>query len=76
MRVNIVVTFDVVEEIDAGEYSVDLADLDASGMGPGETAGAVVATIQDAARKARGAGKERPATASTGGDYPLDPEQD
>jgi hypothetical protein len=80
MRVNIEVSFDVVEEIDAGEFSVDLADLEASGMGPAETAGAVMATIQDAARAARakasGARKERPASASAGGDYPLDPEQD
>jgi hypothetical protein len=84
MRVNITVAFEVVEEIDAGEHSVDLADLEASGMGPGETAGAVVATIQDAAGKARrrvvGEIKARQArpepSTSVGVDYPLDPEQD
>jgi hypothetical protein len=77
MRVNITVAFDVVEEIDAGEHSVDLADLDDSGMGPNETAGAIVATIEDAARKARGAGKQRPAPdPDAPSDYPLDPDQD
>jgi hypothetical protein len=81
MRVNIEVSFEVVEDAFAGEHSVDLADLEASGMGPHEAAGAVVATVQDDARKARskaaGARKERPAAAaSAGGDYPLDPDQD
>ena len=41
MRVNISVSFAVVEEIDAGQNSVDLADLEASGMGPKEAAAAV-----------------------------------
>ena len=77
MRVNISVAFEVVEEIAAGEHSVDLADLEASAMGPDETAAAVVATIQDAAGKARGRRAPRPEpAASAGGDYPLDPEQD
>jgi hypothetical protein len=76
MRVNIEVTFAVVEEIAASDHSVDLADLEASEMGPGETADAVVATIQDAARRARGKGKQPEPAASAGGDYPLDPNQD
>lgn len=80
MRVNITVAFDVVEEIDAGEHSVDLADLEASAMGPGETADAIVATIEDAARKAR-----KPTMSDlvtdiapdlANRDYPLDPDQD
>jgi hypothetical protein len=76
MRVNITVAFDVVEEIDATEHSVDLADLEASAMGPSETAGAVAATIEDAARKARGAGQQRPEPAADAPrDYPLEPEQ-
>lgn len=77
MRVNITVAFDVVEEIDAGQHSVDLADLEASGMGPEETSGAIVATIEDAARKARGKGQQRPEPGPDAPrDYPLDPEQD
>ena len=80
MRVNINVSFEIVEEIDAGEHSVDLSDLEASGMGPGETAEAVAATIQAKAREAQrnadGVRKERPDTASAGGDYPVDPDQD
>jgi hypothetical protein len=77
VRVNIEVTFAVVEEIDATEYSVDLADLEASAMGPSETAGAVAATIEDAAQKARAVGVPRPAPdADAPRDYPLDPEQD
>jgi hypothetical protein len=77
MRVNITVGFEVVEETDATEHSVDLADLEASEMGPSETAGAVVATIEDAAQKARAVGVPRPAPdPDAPSDYPLDPEQD
>lgn len=79
MKVNISVSFDVVEDAFAWQNSVDLADLEASGMGPEEAAGAVMATIEHDARKGRAkhvACKERPATASVGTDYPLDPDQD
>lgn len=75
MRVNINLAFDVVEEIDAGQYSVDMADFNDAGMGPDAVAGAVRATIEDAARKARG--ERTPGRADVAGsDYPLDPDQD
>jgi hypothetical protein len=78
MRVNISVAFEVVEEIAAAPLSVDLADFNACGMGPGDLGAALVATIEANARKSRAGFSPRkvPATASTGGDYPLDPEQD
>lgn len=75
MRVNINLAFDLVEEIDAGQYSVDMADFKDADMGPDEVAGAVRATIEDAARKARG--KRAPGRANVAGrDYPLEPDQD
>jgi hypothetical protein len=82
MRVNIIVTFENVEEIDAGPYSVDLADFAAAEMGPNEVSEAVVGTIEDAARKTRGERQPRAAVKDDGPDYgmgrehPLDPEQD
>lgn len=79
MRVNITVACDVVEEIDAGEHSVDLADFQAAGLGPRDIAETLVSAIQEKAAKARApraAAKERPASAASGTDYPLDPEQD
>lgn len=76
MRVNIIVSFENVEEIDAGEHSVDLADFAAAGMGPAETAGAIAATIEAAARKARAEDVPAAENPSPTGDYPLDPDQD
>lgn len=78
MRVNIKAEFEIVEEIDTSPCSVDLADFNACGMGPGDLGAALVATIEANARKSRAGFSPRkvPATASTGGDYPLDPEQD
>lgn len=77
MRVNIRVEFDLVEEIDASDHSVDQAELAASGMSPDEIAGALVDSIQARAAKVRGQGKARPQPdPSTPGDYPVDPDQD
>jgi len=79
MRINITVMFDVVEEIYAGEHSVDLADMSAIGMGPREAADFLADAIEREAQKSRAlrvAAKDRPASAATGNDYPLDPDQD
>jgi hypothetical protein len=78
MRVNISVAFEVVEEIAAAPLSVDLADFNACGMGPGDLGAALVATIEANARKSRApfGSSEGRRIPQTGGDYPLDPEQD
>ena len=85
MRVNITVTFDLVEDAFASGNSVDQAELAASGMSPDEIAGALVESIQQRAAKLRGKSQAWPKPQpqpdakpeeSKGGDYPVDPDQD
>jgi hypothetical protein len=70
--------FEIVEEIDTSPCSVDLADFNACGMGPGDLGAALVATIEANARKSRApfGSSEGRRIPQSGGDYPLDPEQD
>lgn len=78
MRVNITVSAKAVTDIEATANSVDAADFADARLDPEEVGGLVCSIIQDVAQKARARrpAKERPASAVTGRDYPLDPEQD
>lgn len=82
MRVNISVSFEVVEEIDAGPNSVDMIDYTEADFDVDKLAAMICAFVETAAQKARARNapsKKRPAVTPqepVGRDYPLDPEQD